>query len=140
MLGSASHDLPLEPHIYSVYTLTHSYLVGRSMVVGHIPMAHTCSLMCTNHKDMTSHTQAFITELGTSHIYLEHSTAGHSLVSYLWSNAGRIVTHPCINWPHDCLTSVIKHKTFTPCYVSSPHGGSPFLARISGLEQAFLAL
>ena len=31
-----------------------------------------------------------------------------------------MVTHPCINWTHDCLTSVIKHKMFTPCYVS-PH-------------------
>ena len=29
-----------------------------------------------------------------------------------------MVTHPCINWAHDCLTSVIKHKTFAPCYVS----------------------
>ena len=36
----------------------------------------------------------------------------------LWGNAGRMVTHPCINWAHDCLTSVIKHKTFAPCYVS----------------------
>ena len=31
-----------------------------------------------------------------------------------------MVTHPCINQAHDCLTSVIKNKTFTPCYVS-PH-------------------
>ena len=38
----------------------------------------------------------------------------------LWSNAGRMVTHPCINRAHDCLTSVIKRKTFAPCYVS-PH-------------------
>ena len=29
-----------------------------------------------------------------------------------------MVTHPSINWAHDCLTSVFKHKTFTPCYVS----------------------
>ena len=29
-----------------------------------------------------------------------------------------MVTHPCINWAHDCLTSVIRCKTFTPCYVS----------------------
>ena len=29
-----------------------------------------------------------------------------------------MVTHPCINWAHDCLTSVIKRKTFAPCYVS----------------------
>ena len=36
----------------------------------------------------------------------------------LWSNAGRMVTHPCINRARDCLTSVIKRKTFAPCYVS----------------------
>ena len=31
-----------------------------------------------------------------------------------------MVTHPCINRAHDCLTSVAKHKTFAPCYMS-PH-------------------
>ena len=36
----------------------------------------------------------------------------------LCGNAGRMVTHPCINQAHDCLTSVIKHKTFAPCCVS----------------------
>ena len=29
-----------------------------------------------------------------------------------------MVTHPCINRAHDCLTSVIKRKMFSPCYVS----------------------
>ena len=29
-----------------------------------------------------------------------------------------MVTHPCINQAHDCLTSVIKHNTFAPCCVS----------------------
>ena len=120
MWGSASLYLPLEPCIYTFCTLTYSYLVGRSMVVRHIPMVHTCSLMCTNHIDMTAHTQAFFTKSGTTHIYVKHSTAWHRLVSYLWSNAGRTVTHPCINQAHDCLTSVIKRKTFAPCCVL-PH-------------------
>ena len=44
----------------------------RSMVVGHIPMDHTCSSMCTNHRDMTAHTPDFLTELGTTGIYAEH--------------------------------------------------------------------
>ena len=43
----------------------------------------------------------------------------------LWSNARRMVTHPCINWAHDCLTSVIKHKMFAPCYVSLYSPGGP---------------
>ena len=42
------------------------------MVVVHIPMDHTCSLMCTNHRDMTEHTQDFLTELGTTCIYAKH--------------------------------------------------------------------
>ena len=29
-----------------------------------------------------------------------------------------MVTHPCINWACDCLTSVIEHKMFAPCCVS----------------------
>ena len=108
MWHSASLYLPSEPCIYTFDTLTHSYLVGRSMVVG-IFRWSTCSLMCTNQIDMTAHTPAFFTKLGT--------TAGHNLISHLWNNAGRMVTHPYINWAHDCLTSVIKHKTFAPCYV-----------------------
>ena len=34
-----------------------------------------CSLMCTNHIDMTEHTPAFFTKYGTTHIYVEHSWA-----------------------------------------------------------------
>ena len=41
-------------------TLTHSLTVDRSMVVGHIPMDHTCSFMCTSHIDMTVHNPAFL--------------------------------------------------------------------------------
>ena len=55
------------------------------------------------------------------HLYIcgvQHSSAQSHIT--LWSNAGRTVTHPCINRARDCLTSVIKHKTFAPCYVS-PH-------------------
>ena len=47
---------------------------------------------------------------------VQHSWAQSCIT--LWSNASRTVTHPCINRARDCLTSVIKHKTFAPCYVS----------------------
>ena len=66
LVGSDSLCLPSEPHISSFHALEHSYLVGRSMVVGHILMVHTCSLMCTNHIDMTAHIPAFLTKLGTT--------------------------------------------------------------------------
>ena len=46
-------------------------------------MVHRWSLMCTNHIDMIAHTPAFFfTESGTTHIYVECSTAGPSLVSH----------------------------------------------------------
>ena len=46
-----------------------------------------------------------------------------------------MVTHPCINQAHDCLTSVIKCKMFTPCYVSptTSQTGSRPMGRPSGL-------
>ena len=69
MLGSASLYLPSELHIYSFHTLTHSYLVCRSMVVGNILMVHTCSLMCTNHIDMI-HTPWPFSELGSTLVRL----------------------------------------------------------------------
>ena len=37
---------------------------------------HRWSLMCTNHIDMTANTPDFFTELGTTCIYVEWSTAG----------------------------------------------------------------
>ena len=79
-------------------------MIGRSMVVGHILMDHTYYLMCTNHRDMTAHTPDFLTDAGTTQIYVEHSTARHILISHIWSNAGRMVTHPCTNRAYDCLT------------------------------------
>ena len=81
------------------------------MVVGHILVAHTCSLMCTNHIP-----QPFL--LSQVPLICMWQTAGHSHISYLWSNASRMVTHTRINLAHDCLTLMIKRKTFAPCYVS----------------------
>ena len=86
------------------------------MVVGHILMVHTYSLMFTNHIDMTAHTPAFLPSW-VPLIYM-WSTVGHSHVAHLWSNASGMITHPCINLAHDCLTSVIKHKTFPEGYVT----------------------
>ena len=39
---------------------THSHMVDRSTVVGHVLMDHTCSFMCTSHIDMTTHHPAFL--------------------------------------------------------------------------------
>ena len=43
-----------QPHC-SPHTYTHSLMVDRSTVVGHVPMVHMCSFMCTNHIDMIAH-------------------------------------------------------------------------------------
>ena len=58
---------PVEIHIVSAFALSHIPIIhviqlkwGRSMVVGHVPMVHTCSFMCTNHADMIAHTLAFL--------------------------------------------------------------------------------
>ena len=45
-------------------------------------MVHMWSLMCANHIDMIVHTPAFFTKLGTTHIYVECSTARPSHISH----------------------------------------------------------
>ena len=50
--------------------------------LGMNPMVHRWSLMCANHIDMIAHTPAFFTESGTTHIYVECSTAGPSHISH----------------------------------------------------------
>ena len=52
------------------------------------------------------------------HILTKDVTAQLGLVMYhTMEQCQRDITHPCINLACDCLTSVIKHKMFTPCYV-----------------------
>ena len=46
------------------HTHSHMVIVDRSMVVGHVPMVHTCSFMCTNHIDMIAHTPGLFTSWG----------------------------------------------------------------------------
>ena len=45
--GAVPPSICLQSHTFTHFT--HSYLVGRSMVFGHILTVHPCSLMCTNH-------------------------------------------------------------------------------------------
>ena len=46
-----------------------------------------------------------------------------------------MATHPYINQAHDCLTSVIKHKMFAPCYVS-PHTQGSFMKHVNDMCKA----
>ena len=41
-------SIPSNNHLQCCHTYTHSLMVDRSTVVGHIPMVHMCSFMCTN--------------------------------------------------------------------------------------------
>ena len=42
------------------YSLTHSPMVDRRTVVGHVLMDHMCSFMCTSHIDITIHNPTFL--------------------------------------------------------------------------------
>ena len=54
----------------------------RNPVVGHESNSPQVVFNVYHHIDMTAHTPAFFTELGTIHIYVECSTAGHSHLSH----------------------------------------------------------
>ena len=69
MWGSASLFLPSEPHIYSFHTLTHSYLVGRSMVIGHIPMVHAFFNVIYHHRHDGTY-PSILNELGSTLVRL----------------------------------------------------------------------
>ena len=76
---------PMETHIVSGFALSHTPTIhythiiqlksGRSMVVGHVPMVHTCSFMHTNHIDMIAHTPAFL-QVGEHSSHYHHASRG----------------------------------------------------------------
>ena len=81
--GAASHGtLDLLSHLPS-WPASASYIgrVGSPVVSMNLTVCRW-SLMCTNHTDMIANTPAFFTELGTTRIYVECSTAGPSHVSH----------------------------------------------------------
>ena len=47
---------------------------------------------------------------------VEHSRVWHHHGSHMAMAPVRMVTHPNINWAHDCLTSVINYEMFAPSY------------------------
>ena len=84
--------------------------------------------VCQSHRHDSTHPSLFYQVRYHSYICgVQHSWAQSCIT--LWSNAGRTVTHPCINWARDCLTSVIKRKMFAPYYVS-PQGNSYFICAL----------
>ena len=91
--GTVPSSICLQSHICTHFT--HSRLVGRSMVVGHILTVHTCSLICTNHIDMAAHTPAFILLSWVPLIYM-------------WSAAqlGIVMYHTLEQCPQDCHPSM----------------------------------
>ena len=68
---------PGETHSVSAFALLHILQSGRSVVVGHVLMVHTCSFMCTNHIDMIAHTLAFLWVGEQScHLDFHHASRG----------------------------------------------------------------
>ena len=81
--GAASYGaLTLLSHLPSLPASALSLEELEALWLGANPTVHRWSLMCTNHIDMIAHTPAFYTESGTTHIYVECSTAGPSHVSH----------------------------------------------------------
>ena len=75
--GSVHSSICLQSHGFTHFTLTHSHLVGKSMVVGHILMVHTCSFnVHQSHRPDSRHPSLLFTKLGITHIYVDHSTVG----------------------------------------------------------------
>ena len=103
------HDQP-QPHIGRVRSPVVRHESDGPQVVFNVHQSHR--------HDSTHPSLFYQIEYHSYICGVQHSWAWSHIT--LWSNAGRMVIHPCINWAHVCLTSVIKHKTFTPCYVS-PH-------------------
>ena len=89
------------------YALTHSYVVHRGMVVGHIPRVHTCSLMCANHIDMIIQTPAF-NKLGSALVRLP----SHICQCHPWGDSN---SQHCGDLP--------------PCLPTQPHYLTPSLPR-----------
>ena len=75
------HIQPLKPFtIMTSFSLIPETL--EALWLGMNPMVHRWSLMCTNHIEMAAHTPVFFTKSGTTHLYVECSTAGPSHVSH----------------------------------------------------------
>ena len=100
----------------------HSLMADRSMVVGHVPMDHTCSFMCTSHIEMTAHIPAFLwvgEHYGNllyahmTYVMAEHTRCqSHPLAA---TSMSQMVTHPSTNQAQSHLTSVIRLWIVTPC-------------------------
>ena len=116
--------------------LCHSFMRGSHLLPSQLPGEHTGHKAASRHSEpiqnayyssICHHCQVPILHLGeVRHMWSSHlaqrcySTAGPSHISHYEAMPAGMVTNPCINCAHDCLTSVIKRKTFAPCYVS-PH-------------------
>ena len=98
-------SIPSNNCLQCCHTYTHSLMVDRrSTVVGHVPMVHMCSFMCTNHIDMIAHTPAF-NKLGSTLHGIQLTRYTNSISLSLSLNPG---TYPCV-WVSYILRLLFPH-------------------------------
>ena len=96
----------------------------KSMVVGHVPTAHTWSSMCTSHIDMTTHTPAFL-QVGkhfrillyahTTSVVEKRGSRPLAATSVSEVNHPQMVTYPNTNRAHSYLTLVMGQHAVAHC-------------------------
>ena len=106
-------------HLQCCHSHTHSHMVtiflDRSMVVGHVPMVHTCSFICNNHIDMIAHTPAFLWVGEHSHCLDFHHASREWLAFFLITE-----TYPKLFLLWDLnpgpFTQQVSALTIKPCH------------------------
>ena len=113
--------VPLSFDLSMQHSFTHSLTADRSMVVGHVLTVHTCSFVCTSHRNDSTHPSLFMS-LGAlwesyvcSYDISHNRTQQVSITSFTATSVSQMVTHPSTNWTHSCLTSVIGLQVVAPC-------------------------
>ena len=95
MWGSASLYLPLEPHIYSFHTITHLYLVGRIMVVGHIPIIHTLLNVHQSHRHDGTHPSLLMSWQHSGEVAFSHVSVQWWAAQWGMTSPVCLPTQPC---------------------------------------------
>ena len=104
------------------HSFTHSLMTDRSMVVGHVPMYHTCSFHAhQSHRDDSTHPSLFTSwgalwePLACSYDISHSRTWKVSITSLAATSVSQMVIHPSTNQAQNCLTSVIRPWMVAPC-------------------------
>ena len=85
------------------HSLTDSLVADRRMVVGHVPMDHTCSFISTSHIDMTANNPAFL-QVGCSY-NISNSRAQQASMTSLAATSRYLHSNPETTYSQLMVTS-----------------------------------